>query len=178
MSIDLTKIELGEGTLGITYGVASDGSGGTAIADAGACLGAELSYKKSYKDIEIGQVLAAVKSAVIGEEGTFKIKMLESQIENIAIALGGDPADVVTDAGVSETITMGNDKSTIYHKLIYTVPQVDTPAKDDVITVFRARVEDMAAIGFSKTDERVLEVTFKMFPESTSWTLFSFQHGL
>jgi len=175
MSIDLVHIELGEGTLAITYGVGYDGSGGTTIADVGATLGAELSYKKSYKDVEIGQVMAPVKSPQIGEEGTFKIKMMESQINNMAIAFGGSPTLVTTDA-TSEHFVFGNDKSTVYHKLVYTVPQIDDTTKNDVVTIYRARVDDISPVAFSKTDERVLEVTFKMYPESTNWKLFDFLH--
>ena len=175
MAVDIGKIELGEGVLAITYGVSDDGSGGTAITDAGAALGAELSYKKNYKDIEIGRVLAAVKSPVIGEEGSFKIKLMESSINIIAIALGGTPDDVTTDV-TSERYLFGNDKVTTYHKLVYTVPQLDAPTKDDVLTVFRSRVDDVSPIAFSKTDERVFEVTFKMFPETTNWSLFDFVH--
>ena len=175
MSVDITNIEIGEGVLGITYGVDDDGSGGTAIADVGATLGAELSYKKNHKDIEIGQVLAAVKSPVIGEEGTFKVKMLESSINNLAIALGGSPSLVTTDA-TSERYVFGNNKTTVYHKLTYTTPQIDDSSKDDIIIVYRARVDDISPVGFSKTEERAFEVTFKMFPETSNWSLFEFTH--
>lgn len=176
MAVDLTKIELGEGTLAITYGVAADGSGGTTISDVGATLGAELSFKKSYKDIEIGQVLAAVKSPPIGEEGTFKVKLMESNINLIAIALGGNPANVTTDA-ISEKYTFGAEKTTVYHKLVYTVPQLEASSKNDVLTIYRARVEDLSPVGFSKSDERVFEVTFKMYPITTNWKLFEFVHN-
>jgi len=178
MAVDLIKIELGEGILGITYGVGYDGSGGTEIADVGSQLGAELSYKKIYKDIEIGRSPAPVKSPIIGEEGTFKIKMLETAINLITIALGGDPADVTTDATSEKYVFGGQKGKAIMHKLVYTVPQVDAPTKDDILTIYRARVEDLSPIVFSKSDERVYEVTFKLFAKSTTWILGDFAHEL
>lgn len=176
MSVSLEKIELGEGTLAITYGVGYDGSGGTEIADVGACLGAELSYKKAYKDIEIGSSPAPVKSPIIGEEGTFKIRMLETNINLIAIAMGGSPANVTTDATSEKYVFGGQKGNAVMHKLVYTVPQVDDSAKDDVLTIYRARVEDLAPIAFSKSDERAYEVTFKLFAKSTDWDLGDFLH--
>lgn len=176
MSVSLEKIELGEGILGITYGVGYDGSGGTEIADVGACLGAELSYKKAHKDIEIARAPAPVKSPIIGEEGSFKIKMLETQINLITIALGGDPADVTTDASSEKYVFGGQKGNAIFHKLVYTVPQVDDSTKDDILTIYRARVDDLAPIPFHKADERVYEVTFKLFGKSTGWELGDFVH--
>lgn len=177
MSVDLTKIELGEGTLALTHGVGYDGSGGTAIADVGATNGAEFSYKKIHKDIEIGQALAAVKSPIIGEEGTFKVTLMETDIDLIAIGMGGDPANVTTDAS-SETFQFGGDKTTIMHKLVYTVPQLDDAALDDVLTLHRCRIDDLSPIPFSKGEERKYELTFKIFPITPNWVLGDFVHQL
>lgn len=178
MAVSLAKIEVGAGVLGVTYGVGYDGSGGAEIADVGACEGAELAPTREYKDIKIARSLAEVKSVYIGNGATFKIALLESSINNIVIGLGGDPGDVTTDA-TSEKYVFGGQKGlAVMHKLVYTVPQIDDATKDDIITVYRARVDGLSPVAFKTEEERKWEITFKAFGKSTGWELFEFVHKL
>lgn len=185
MAVDLDKIELGAGALIIYHFVDNTNVFWDSFTwdsgwywpdewEVGAMLDATFGGKKIYKDISIGAVMAAVKSGVIGAEGEMKVKMMESSMANLIIAMGGDPEDVTTDATSEKYVFGGSAKSVIFG-LKYEVPHLEDATKVDTLIVYRGVPVDMSPIIFSKTEERGFEVTFKLLGEKTrQWNLGDF----
>ena len=174
MAINIDNIEIGEGDLTVWVGVDSEGGvGGVTQVEVGASRGAELAIKKSYKDIEIGQVLAPVQAPIIGEEASLKVTLLENTLKNLVIALGGDTDDISVD-----TYTFGNSKKVTYCKVQYKCQQAQTfggVAKYDTVILFRTIAAEGLSLAFAKADERAFDVTFKAYPRTTDWKLGSYQ---
>jgi hypothetical protein len=159
-TITTKDIELGEGTL--TLQGPSDG----AAVDAGGTQGATLSYKQNFKKIEVGQVFTPVKAIMTAEEASFKVKLVESRVRNLIIAMGLDPVSMVTSA-TSDSIEFGGRVAPVYYLLNYTVPQIDTPAKNDTYILYRCQATSGLALNFEKNNERVFEITFDCLADST-----------
>jgi len=175
MAVDINNIEIGEGDLTVWVGVGPDGdiTGATEV-QVGATRGATFSAKKTYKDVEVGQVLAPVQTFVVGEEASLRVTLLENSLNNLVLAMGGDVDDISGD-----TYTFGNDRKVVYCKVQYKVRQAQTfglgSAKYDTITLFRAVVSEGLELPFAKGEERTFEVTFKAYPRTTDWKLLSLQ---
>lgn len=192
MAVDLEKIELGAGELILFHFLNNDtlfwddaafewdagcywpveweiGAGGVE-----SCIEAEMTGKMLYKDMEIGRAAAQIKSCVIGAEGEMKIKMIETAMENLVISMGGDPDDITTDA-TSEKYVFGGSAKQVVFGLRYQVAHLDNADKKDVLTLYRGIPYDMAPVPFSKSAERMWEVTFKLLGEKDkSWSLGEF----
>lgn len=156
MAYNAANIELGEGILELK------GTGDADFVDIGGTQGGDFSYNPSFKDIEIGQAFASVKSVMIGEEGTLKVKVVESTMRNLAIAIGLDPSSIGS-SGSADLIEFGGYKAAQYLEGRYTVAQVDTPTKYYRFRFYKLRVASGLALPFTKSDERAFEVTFKLF---------------
>lgn len=192
MSIDLDKIELGAGELLLLHFADNntlfwdDSIYWDSGADywpweneVGLAVDAEFSGKKIYKDIDVGRVAAAVKSAVIGADGLMKLKMLESDLRQLVASIGGDPDDIVTAAGVSETFTFGGTAKQVVFALRYTVPKLEDSTKNYILELYRGIPQGVSALPFSKTDERQYEVEFKLNGEKNdNWSLGIFREEL
>jgi len=158
---DPVNIELGEGLLTLKS------SGDVTPIDVGYSSGANFSYTPSYKDIESGIAFSAVKSVMIGEEGVFKIKLQESTMRNLVIAMGLSPSTISSSASSDVIVFGGSAKARVYYLLNYKVAQIDTPAKFYEFVGFKAAAVSGLALNFSRTDERAFEITFKLFPDAT-----------
>jgi len=174
MAVNIDNIEIGEGDLTVWVGVAPDGdiTGATEVA-VGASRGAELTVKKSYKDVEVGQVLAPVQTFIVGEEASLKVTLLENALNNLVMAMGGDTDDIAGD-----TYTFGNRKQVTYCKVQYKCQQAQTfggVAKYDTVILFRAVASEGLSLAFAKGDERTFDVTFKAYPRTSDWKLGSYQ---
>ena len=184
MSIDLDKIELGAGELLLLHFADNN----TLFWDdevywdygdewpwenaVGLAVDAEFAGKKLYKDIEVGRVTAAVKSAVIGAEGSMKLKMLESDLRQLVAAMGGDPDDIVTVTDTSETFTFGGTAKQVVFALRYSVPKLENATKHYILELYRGIPQGISALPFSKTEERQYEVEFKLNGEKNdNWSL-------
>ena len=187
MSVNLDNIELGAGEL-----LVCQFAGNTTLFwdagfywdtaaqywpdeyEIGASLNAEYSGKMIGKDIVVGRVAAAVKSATIGAEGSLKVQVAEAGLTNIMIAVGCDPADIVT-TGSADSYVFGNDAKKILFALRYTIPKIDDSTKNQIFELFRATAMGLEAMPSSKTEERVFEVSFKLLGEKNqNWALGSF----
>lgn len=160
MSFDASKIELGEGVLTLKA------SGDSSPVDVGGTSGANFSYVPNFKKIEIGQSMSPVKTIMIGEEGKFKVKLAESSMRNLAIALGLAPSSVSSSVS-SDTITFGGKVSATTYEAVYTVPQIDTPAKNYVFTFYKAQAVSGLALPFEKSNERFFEVEFELMADAS-----------
>ena len=166
MGINVNNVELGEGTL---YVMVTLPNAETVEVDVGATLGAELAFKKEFKDVECGQRLSPILSFMTGEEGTFKVTMKETTMRNLALAMGLEPAG----AGVSSTaqytwIRFGGETANVYAQLRYVVAQQADATKNWEFLVYKARAISGLVLPFAKEDERSFEVEFKMYPSSVS----------
>jgi len=161
MAINVDNIELGEGTLQVQMKDPSQGE----QTDVGATLGAELSYSQEIRDVECGQKMSPILSFVIGEEGKFKIKMLESTMYNLALALGLAPDDAPGSASGYTYINFGGSTTNVYSELTYTVKQQANQAKNYIFTLYKARVTGGLVLPMSKEEERAYEVEFTLYPD-------------
>lgn len=149
MPITLGNIRFGEGDLFVK------GAGEVVFTDVGATMGAQLSVKKKFKLIEAGSVMAPIGASIIGEEGTFKVRLKETSLRNLALALGLNPADCTTK------ITFGNEKDIYYiDALYYYVPSLVNPTFK--FTSYHSFIESGLNIDFSKQDEVAFDVVFRL----------------
>ena len=133
----------------------------------GATSGGELNYAPEMKSIECDQVMAAITTVMIGEEGTFKINMLESTMRNLIIAGGLDPdTDIYGTAASPEYTEFGDKHDPVYFNLKYTVAQTSDTTKDFIYNVWKCMVTGGLNLPFAKKDEQMFEVTFTMFANS------------
>lgn len=154
-------IELGEGNLTLKA------PGDAAAVDVGGAEGAELSYVPEYLDLEVGQALSAIKTVMIGEKGTFKITLAESSMRNLAIAAGLDPVNNISSSVSDEAIVFGGFKSETLFLGEYKVPQIDTPTKNYIVTMFKMRPTSGLVLPFKKKEARKFEVTFQLIADTT-----------
>jgi len=162
MAYTAENVQLGEGTLSVR--VFPDGP----WTDVGAMLGGELTYTPEFKHIECGEVMAAITTIMIGEEGELKVNMLESTSRNLAIAGGMNPDTDITGTAVSpEYIEFGDKHDPVFYNIKYTQPQTADTTKNFVYNIFKCMAAGSGlSIAFAKKDEQVIEVTFKMFANS------------
>lgn len=186
MAVDLNKIELGAGEL-LIYHFANNNplywdSG--LLWDAayywpdewqvGTMVNAEFGGKMIGKDIIIGAAVAAVKSATIGAEGLFKATMIESALEQLVIAIGGDPDDIITATSADKFVFGGSAKQVIFG-LRYSMPKLESPTKRYILELFKGVPQGIDALPFAKTEERSYEVTFNLLGDKNrNWQLGTF----
>jgi len=173
MPINVNEIEIGEGSLQVLVFPEPTGKfwdDGTTWGtedhwpyeyEVGASLGAHFQYRQLYKDIEVGQVLAPVKAEKVGEEGSFRITMMESTLANICLSLGLDPQEAIS----GDTIYFGDERDVPWFTLVYLVPQTADSSKEDRLELFRVVPTSGVALPFSKGEERKWEVTFELKPD-------------
>jgi len=173
MAVNINNIEIGEGELSVLIFLENTGKfwddGSTWGTDdhwpyeyqIGGTLGAELEYKPEFKEIEIGQVLGPVKAEWVGEEGSFKVTMLETTLANLCISMGLDPQDAIT----GDTVTFGGEKKTLIMALQYEISQAADSSKKDLFECFQVVPVGGATLPFQKGEERKWEVTFNMRAE-------------
>jgi hypothetical protein len=173
MAVDEKNIELGEGVLQFKaydsgLPTTPDFTAGT-VYDVGASQGGTFTYKPTYKDISIGQFMSPIKSVMIGEEGSFRCKLVESKMANIALAVGMSPTALQNlTVPTRQRLTFGGYMVPVYWALQYEVHQIDDASKHFRIVLYRTKIDSGIATDFVKDNERVMEVTFKLYPASAS----------
>lgn len=158
------KIEIGAGDLQITP-ILDSGSNGVAFY-VGGTSGAELTVTQEVLDVEIDQAFAPVVGFLTGEEGTFKITIVEQQMATIAVALGLIPDTEIYSQPTYERVTFGGSGKSRFCSLYYEVNKTVGTGKWK-LTIFRARAQSGLALPFAKKDVRKFDLTFKIYADLT-----------
>jgi hypothetical protein len=165
------KIEIGAGNLQITP--ISDAGVALTTFEVGGTLGAELSVTQEVLDVEVDQAFAPVIGFLTGEEGTFKITVLEQQMSTIAVALGLIPDTEIYSQPTYERVTFGGKGKTRFCSLYYEVAKTYTSGTTFAtagkwkLTIFRCRATSGLALPFAKKEVRKFDLTFKIYADST-----------
>lgn len=156
MSIDTSKIEIGAGNLSVK--AAGEGD----YTDCGAALDAELAPKVERKEVECAQVLGTVKAPIVGTAVEFKVQLLERSLRNVALALGGDPADISAEVGppAYHEFKWGGSFKNTECDIKYEVPQVDDRDKTDTLRIKKALAINGTTLPYKKKNETIFELTF------------------
>jgi len=109
-----------------------------------------------FKDVFVTGLQDPVKRRALDRDVTFKATILQAKLENLAIAAGGSPADVV--AGKFKG---GYAKDATILKWRYTVQNDDNNSKDQRLTLFQAKVVDAFEIPWADDKESAVVVTLK-----------------
>lgn len=97
----------------------------------------------------------------------FKVKMLESTLRNLTIAMGLEPATQIGSAGTYDRVIFGGETDDVYVDLLYTVEQQADTSLDWLFQAYRARASSGLVLPFNKGEERAFEVEFKLYPQTT-----------
>jgi hypothetical protein len=168
-TFDATKIEFGVGELFLAiYSGSSVTPPGTVV---GGTQGATVMYKPEFKDVEIDQVMSPVTSRMIGEECTLKVKLVESEMRNFAFGLNLNPDDtnqLLSTPGVQRRMVFGGQRSPTYVYATLVTPKTEDTTKDFITKIYKARCVSGLELNFQKKDERVFELEFRGYPQSSS----------
>jgi hypothetical protein len=133
----------------------------------GGTSGSELAVTQEVLDVEIDQAFAPVAGFLIGESGTFKVTVMEQQMNTIAVALGLLPDTEIYSQPTYERITFGGVGKARYCKLYYEVTKTVGTGKWK-ITLWRCRCESGLALPFQKKEARKFELTFKIYASTAN----------
>lgn len=158
------KIEIGAGNLQITP-ILDDGSSGTMF-EVGGTSGAELTVTQEVLDVEVDQAFAPVVGFLTGEEGTFKITIVEQQMNTIAVALGLIPSTEIYSQPTYERVTFGGKGKARFCSLYYEVNKTSGTGKW-MLTMWKCRATSGLALPFAKKEVRKFDLTFKIYADST-----------
>jgi hypothetical protein len=152
------NIELGAGYLKVKQTSPTVGTN----TDVGACSGANLEVKKTRKEVQCDQVMAPLFDAIVGEEGSFKIKLLEHNMFNLAMAMGLNPDTAPGTAASYNYLTFGGETTPVYFYGMYYVPSQADATKLWTYEFYKMECVGGLAMPFSKGEERSYEVEFKL----------------
>jgi hypothetical protein len=158
------KIEIGAGNLQITP--ISDAGVALTMFEIGGTSGAELTVTQEVLDVEVDQAFAPVVGFLTGEEGTFKVTVIEQQMATIAVALGLIPDTEIYSQPTYERVTFGGKGKARFCSLYYEVTKTSGSGKWK-LTIFRCRATSGLALPFAKKEVRKFDLTFKIYADST-----------
>ena len=125
--------------------------------------GVTVSYSFETRDIYCDQITAPVETAVINETATIKFDMLESDADNLAIAL--QQCTTTTDAGVANKIGVGGLVSVNFTPLMLVIKDNDS-ALTTTWTFFKTISGGMET-NFERDNPTALTVTFTAYADTT-----------
>ncbi len=168
-TFNASKIEFGVGELWIAvYSGSSVTPPGTVI---GGTQGATLMYKPEYKNVEIDQVMSPVTSRMIGESCTLKVKCVEQEMRQMAFGLNLNPDNtnqLLSTPGVQRRMRFGGQQSPTFVYLTLITPKTEDTTKNFYAKIYKALCVSGLELNFQKKDERVFELEFQGFPESST----------
>jgi len=133
--------------------------------------GVEVSYEPEYTDITADQYgNTPLDKALTGEAMTVKVPLTESQVANLAVAV-----PMGTVAGASDgRLTVGKDAgarlAAVAHTLvIHPLVNASNDLSDDVV-LYKAAVQGQVTLPFMVDEQRVIEVEFVAFIDTTKST--------
>lgn len=127
--------------------------------------GVTLNYAPEYADILADQFgKTPIDKVLIGEVWTAKVKLAESKVANLGIAvpagtISGDKVTVGKDAGFRLSTVA---KQLVLHPLCNLASN-----RDDDVVFYKAVVHGEVEIGYNNEDERVFEVEFVALVDTT-----------
>lgn len=168
-TFNAAKVEFGVGELAIAiYSGSSVTPPGTVI---GGTQGATVMYKPEFKHVEIDQVMSPITSRMIGESCTLKVKCVESEMRQFAFGLNLNPdnaAQLLSTPGVQRRMQFGGQTSPTFVYLTLTTPKTEDTTKNFITKIYKAMCVSGLELNFQKKDERVFELEFQGFPQSSS----------
>lgn len=142
--------------------------------------GAEIAVEKEEFNVEISQEKAAVKRLIVGESATFKITIMASRLENLAIAAGRSTGDI-TNIGQAalpggnsgKGLLIGGITEMAFFALVHEVCNSVSPNLKDWIYMPRCQASPSMAWTFAKNALRQVEFTANILPAKQDAFLIS-----
>jgi hypothetical protein len=160
---------------GTVASVDSDGFyiGTTSGTDIGCTTGGvAVSYTFETSDIFCDQLLSPVDVAITGESATIEFEMLETDLDNLEMAL----SQVVTDTG---KIGVGGIRTLAFTPVMLKVSDNKDETKETTWTFYRCKPGGFATT-FSRENPTSVKVTFTAYADTTHASghqLFSINYG-
>lgn len=126
--------------------------------------GVTVAYSFETRDIFCDQVTAPVETAVINETATIKFDMLESDADNLAIAI--QQCTETTDAGVANKIGVGGIESVSFTPLMLEITDNDNTALKTTWTFFKTITGGMET-NFERENPTSVAVTFTAYADTS-----------
>lgn len=170
MAITVTNINTGGAVVtigGTVNSVDPDGfyigtSGGTDVGCTNG--GVTVSYSFETRDIYCDQVTAPVETAIINETATIAFDMLESDADNLAIAL--QQCTTTTDAGVANKIGVGGLITVNFTPLMLEITNNDDTSLKTTWTFFKTLSGGMES-SFERENPTAITVTFTAYADTS-----------
>jgi len=125
--------------------------------------GVTVSYSFETKDIFCDQTLPAVESSIISETATINFEMLESDADNLQLAI--QQCEYTEDAGVSNKIGIGGITAITYVPLMLEILDNDT-SYTTTWTFFRCLSGGMET-NFERENPTAISVTFTAYADTS-----------
>jgi len=170
MSITVTNINTGGAVVtigGTVNAVDPDGFyiGTTGGTDVGCTSGGvTVTYSFETRDIYCDQITAPVETAVINETASIKFDMLESEADNLAIAI--QQCTTATDVGVANKIGVGGITTITFTPLMLEITDNDNPSLKTTWTFFKTLSGGMET-NFERENPTAITVTFTAYADTT-----------
>lgn len=132
--------------------------------------GVTMERKVTYTDLEIDQIVSAIKMAASKDVMTVTTTLAEATQQNLQIAWNIATAPVVTTvAPLTSTLSVGVMGPTIEHTLVFVGPCPPTSAgyKTRTVTLHRAVNMGASKMAFEKGKEQGYLVEFTILPDLT-----------
>ncbi len=118
-----------------------------------------------HKMVEVDQHLAAIRAVPMKREYEIKVKILESQMEHLRVAMGQPDANL-TGAPPDETLDIDDDAGEQYHQISLVGTGLGT-TKVRTLTFWRCFIKDVAEIAMKKDEVAFIELTIGVLRETT-----------
>jgi len=140
--------------------------------------GVTVTYSFETRDIFCDQITAPVETAIINETATIKFDMLESEADNLAIAI--QQCTETTDAGVANKIGVGGITTVNFTPLMLVITDNDNTSLHTTWTFFKTISGGMET-NFERENPTSLTVTFTAYADTdhaSGHQLFSVNEAL
>jgi len=126
--------------------------------------GVTVSYSFETRDIYCDQVTAPVETAIINETATIKFDMLESDADNLAIAI--QQCTTTTDAGVANKIGVGGLVTITFVPLMLEILDNDDTSLTTTWTFFKT-ISGGIETNFERENPTGVSVTFTAYADTS-----------
>lgn len=130
--------------------------------------GAEIAYEPTYTEIEVDQVLDALKRFKTAQSAMLTTTLAESTLENLLVVWGQPrrAAGTLTEIDL-EVGALGEEPTERSLVLVGPAPRAAGVKKERVFHITRAIQTESSSLAMRKTDPTVLPASFRFLPDVT-----------
>jgi len=148
--------------------------------------GAELGIEREILEDEISQELSAIQRLIIGEKGSFKMTINTGRLDNVALAVGKNPTDDISDVDAGnlpgsnpgKSVLIGGNAALEFLSLVHEVQNSVSPNLKEWAYMPRCQSAEGFTFGFKRNVIREAELNFTIYPALQDNFLVGSKHAL